>query len=543
MAIPPGLFEFECFEDDEDDCGYLDGIRSLPKEALFEYIRILERMMFMWPCELNVRYYRLLYYTIDLEIEMKYRLEMGKNLLEFLGEEEDCDETLRFVEFTLDFVGRTTTTIMGGGGNDDDALEPVVRFDMMTSMLRHPVLAQRERMTTTRVLEALFEWIVSNPGNEKCVWLFRCEKHLRKEWFSGYIRRFYNSYADDDHIYNRIMVWQYVLNHPDRVDQTIVDLALFKQHIRSVLEDARVYPANVRSDVADMVLHVRPIHKDKGGSAPSDDDDHDIIITDDLRRLAVDVITEAGGNRLSFYHNQENVHSIEDAAAILPILKELSRRFHDKIPEQSRDLFDTKLESVFRRVIDNNMQKGDDDVQHEPWDSSAIKKSLVRIETDHQYYHGYRLSQILDFVIAFIRNADEKQTQNELWRRLFEELRDMVDKCSTGYALRLLNTLSGFDDQLSLTIPEEERFRSIFYHKFNSRLQNDIKDPDLQTEIMYEMTLPSSEPGLRIHFLDFFRQVFPSIAEEMMDEFRDILTETDIDLYLRKAFSDYETGG
>jgi hypothetical protein len=114
----------------------------------------------------------------------------------------------------------------------------------------------------------------------------------------------------------------------------------------------------------------------------------------------------------------------------------------------------------------------------------------------------------------------------------------MSGKCSTGYVVRLLNVLSGFDD-FSIQIPIEESLKSMFFHRINQKIK-DIEDFEKRDHVLYEMTIPSSYPELRPHFLGFFREIFSQLKEELYKSFEKDMTVTDFDLYLRKVLYDYE---
>jgi glutamate formiminotransferase len=64
----------------------------------------------------------------------------------------------------------------------------------------------------------------------------------------------------------------------------------------------------------------------------------------------------------------------------------------------------------------------------------------------------------------------------------------------------------------------------------------------LQEKVVEEMTIPSFNYDLRKNFLKFFRKNMLSIREEMYQEFKNHISDSDYDLYFRKAISMYENG-
>ena len=56
------------------------------------------------------------------------------------------------------------------------------------------------------------------------------------------------------------------------------------------------------------------------------------------------------------------------------------------------------------------------------------------------------------------------------------------------------------------------------------------------------MSIISSDYASRLNFNNFFIKNLSSIREELYKEFKDHITDTDFDLYMRSAISTYETG-
>ncbi len=116
----------------------------------------------------------------------------------------------------------------------------------------------------------------------------------------------------------------------------------------------------------------------------------------------------------------------------------------------------------------------------------------------------------------------------------------MAGTCSSGYATRLINTISGFGD-FNMRISWREQIISNLTGRLNAIIR-EMDDLDLQEKIIEEMTVESSEYERRKHFLKFFRQHILGIMEEMYEEFKEHITDTDFDLYFRQAVSMYELG-
>jgi hypothetical protein len=217
---------------------------------------------------------------------------------------------------------------------------------------------------------------------------------------------------------------------------------------------------------------------------------------------------------------------------------------------------------------------------------NKIKISLNRIFMDKTYYFNNTLSTIIVKLWSYIKNNENKK---EMKKRLLEELEDMSGTCSSGFLSRLINVLSGFgefdiyiswDDQIisnfagrlnsyARKITDND---SPFYNKqFDSVLELYLNKNKLYTDkifkdrkelflslaenreeaisncvenfsedVLNEMMIKSSNFAKRQNFLLFFRTFMPSIYEEMFNEFKNIITDSEFELAFRKAISCYE---
>jgi hypothetical protein len=489
-SIPTKLFELDSFDTDDE---FLSLVRQLDSAMILEYCRILERMYALWPCSLNMKYLKTLFFstkdTTSLPIE--YRLEIGKTIFDDI----DCiPEKKRIVQFLSELCIHIHISL--GYATFQYLIEKISTED------------DNQRQLFDETVDGLYTLITqcTLPEHIRCQYIFRSQCILPKDRFSGFLQNFFQT--SDLSVPIRLMVCQYVLHHLDHIDENIVDITGILAYIETLLCDIVEF-THVRTDVADMILSVPDKNKH--------------IIPVSIRDQAMSVIRDASGNQFSFYHNNENVHSIENNN-ITPILHKLQNAYKTVIRQKSLET-DIEIVSAKRTTSMNN-----------------IDVALIRIQLDNQLYNNLKLAHIFQLIIAYIQDEKNKDIADELWIRLLEELDEMANKCTTGYALRLVNTLSGFDDSLTIRITDEERFRSIFFHKFNKLLE---KEHDENTEeyanILYEITIPSSRPESRAAFLKFFRRVFPTLSLEMQEEFKHELTETDIDLYLRKAFCEYDS--
>jgi hypothetical protein len=200
-----------------------------------------------------------------------------------------------------------------------------------------------------------------------------------------------------------------------------------------------------------------------------------------------------------------------------------------------------------------------------------IISSLNRISMDRILYSKYNntLSGILLKIWTYIENNEYK---NEMKKRLLEELQDMSGTCSSGFASRLINVLSGFgefniriswDDQIMSNLTgrlnkfaqQITQTDSIYYTKYKEPIKENYKNiPDIYNSdfnniiqefaynVINELTNNSSDYTSRTNFCLFLRITLPIIKEDLYQEFKDHMTDTDFDLYMRKGVMMYESG-
>jgi len=280
--------------------------------------------------------------------------------------------------------------------------------------------------------------------------------------------------------------------------------------------------------------------------------DNIVILNVDLKKRAEDVLRdyyESGISHLysydtgrsvrTFYENKENIHciSLESAQEILDFLVE-------EFPIRARHRLQYYIEWIDRALLHWKDPK-DEDHNERIQRIQRIHLALYRIDKDWSQ-HGrlrHRLYDIFQMVVSYIDKFGDKEKDHdrkELERRLLEELEEMSGTCSTGYAIRLLNVLTGYRD-FQIRIPPEYALRCRLFQKLNSVISSiaDI-DPERAGRIMDQMTLPASCYDERTEFLILFREQLPQLKEELYQEFKDMMTDTDYDLYLRKAIFLYE---
>jgi hypothetical protein len=265
----------------------------------------------------------------------------------------------------------------------------------------------------------------------------------------------------------------------------------------------------------------------------------------EVKQKARDMIKNLGfkGSKgKTIFDNAQNVHTKEIEQSVIEILEHLTTLpLARKFGEES-DYID--FEFVYEDLV-NKMTTAEYYMEEEKRDSVLI--SLKRIDLDRALYSkmSCTLEKILLRVWSYISKNNYKE---ELFKRLLEELVDMSGWCSSGYAFRLLNTLSGFGE-FSLRISFTDQIIANFQARFIARINalpeevEDIEKEYTKSDIMTGFTVTMNEdPILRKKFLNFFMIHMPRIREEMWPEFKEYIDDASFDLSFRKAIAQVVEG-
>ncbi len=246
---------------------------------------------------------------------------------------------------------------------------------------------------------------------------------------------------------------------------------------------------------------------------------------DEIRDIARTIIIALGGeDNHNIFKNKQNVHNRYIEQSVQEIVDRLVA-YHpkDKKTYTFKDIKDTILKSI----------KDDEKELKE-----KVEGSLIRISLDRAVYgnSNVTLITILLKVWTYIQDSPFRE---ELEKRLIEELNESNSKCSSGFASRIVNTLSGFDENMSISIGFDDQIASNLEARLNSKI-NQITDEEYMDKVLEEMTIPNIHYNLRRNFLRFFRENISKIRQEMYEEFRHYITDEDFDLYIKKAVLRYE---
>lgn len=266
---------------------------------------------------------------------------------------------------------------------------------------------------------------------------------------------------------------------------------------------------NKRADATDVLLQYAQFYKEKA-------------------KIMIMKLGNIGGDSKTVYNNAQNVHSKEVEDGIKDAI-EFLQTYNIMRDEITKDEID--LAYVERKVFELLEDK------YTNINKDKVVVSFNRIGMDKALYSKYncRLVHILLRIWTYISSHDN---QEELQKRLIEELEEMSDTCSSGFASRLVNSISGFGD-FSTRISWGDQINANMFGRLNARIRN-MDDLELQEKVLSQMTINSNNFDERQDYLRFLRENMLDIRKELFDEFKSYISDTDFDLYFRIALSNYE---
>lgn len=332
---------------------------------------------------------------------------------------------------------------------------------------------------------------------------------------------------------------------------------------------------NLRADAADVVLQL--------GSEENKKTAREIIM----------ILGRQDGDVKTIFDNAQNVHVDEIEQSVLKaieFLSGISMKTLSGVPGTAQITFEyvkkqieEELEKSKPKEPKRKTKKYKEEKKNYDEKEDKIKISLNRIYMDRALYSNYNCS-LLHILLKIWTYLSTHESCEDMKNRLLEELNDMSGTCSSGFASRLVNVISGYGD-FNLTISWRDQIVANFTGRLNARARDiaseehiqkngklynfrecnyigcDVENDDhrsddaqhkkkllnmlekFQENVLEEMTVNSNEFAARKNFLKFFRKNMLGIRQELYEEFKEHIPDTDFDLYFRAAIATYETGG
>lgn len=299
----------------------------------------------------------------------------------------------------------------------------------------------------------------------------------------------------------RILSCQYLFEKCNINDPELVDF--LEKFLLSVAGNHNL-PDDLRADSCDVLLQYGK---------------------DETRDLARTIIVALGGeDNNNIFKNKQNVHNRHIESSVQDIVDKLVA-YHPK--DKKTYLFKDIKDTILKSINDEEKEL-----------KEKVEGSLIRISLDRAVYGNSNVT-LVTILLKLWSYIQDSPYQEELVKRLLEELNESNSKCSTGFASRLVNVLSGFDENMSISIGFDSQIASNLEGRLNNKIR-EIHDEEYMEKILEEMTIPNIHYNLRSNFLRFFRENISKIREEMYQEFKHYITDEDYDLYFKRSIIKYE---
>jgi hypothetical protein len=357
-------------------------------------------------------------------------------------------------------------------------------------------------------------------------------------------------------IYYKILACQYLLKK--KIDK----VEIFEYLSKFMTDENLDY--NRRSDAADILIRYG---------------------NEEFKQLARNVLFFLGSEnkQTTIYDNKQNVHVQEIEESVVEILEKL---YDTKIIHiNGKEITLQDAINQFYNFLKNNNIIQIKDVKSSNEDCEEmkmIKKAFERIELDNITYSKFnmKLSRIFLLIWSYIYNH---KYQHELKIRLYEELIDMYNTCSSGFISRLVNVVSGFDN-MNIKISFKQQIISNFKGRIQKKIQSitdensvfrnnkiitrdiivlnsddisnkkdvkiqqildsgvslDIYMEKFQEKVLNELIINTDKYSERKNFSLFLKVVVQNIYMELYNEFNQYISDDDFELYFREAVYTFE---
>jgi hypothetical protein len=309
------------------------------------------------------------------------------------------------------------------------------------------------------------------------------------------------------------------------------------QHLLQMTEDT------ISEEEKTKIMHnLLDIAKDESLEDNARADAADVVMrlgTEELKHLANQIIREMGMGKLSggmrnkgtimdssatIYSNSQNTHSFSDQTTT--IMEELV--VNTIANKEYAEIYDELIVLVKKYATGEN-GKIDNSIKF------RAMKALTRVNQDTATFTKYNitLSTLLVLVWCRIESYDDTQIQEELKKRLVQELIDMGETCSTGHADRFVNVLSGYE--FTLKVSWEEQLISNIVGRMNARMR-DCNDLEIRETLEIARTELASEEEKEV-YKKFIETNLEELKLELYSEFveENHLTEEEFEVYFTKG--------
>ena len=218
------------------------------------------------------------------------------------------------------------------------------------------------------------------------------------------------------------------------------------------------------------------------------------------------------GKKDDFYQSSENIHSEYLSESACNIIRSLrSERLSAKVDANS-DVSPITSETIYSSI--ENYTKTDEEKE-------MLRKIFFRIQTDPTRFERLTILDILILVYHKMQLLIKANvtSSSDIYYRLYQELSESNDTCSTGYFIRILNVLQGYvkEKEFQLRIDPKDELHSVVFARLNLALR---RLGTTERDSVLESISSDTDKSVAEEFI-----LFNSPEEELLDQYSSLLDE------------------
>jgi len=339
-----------------------------------------------------------------------------------------------------------------------------------------------------------------------------------------------NNQDQIDSVYEKIIEMSSNRNYNDKIRANAIDILIRSNNkkyldrsnvlLEKLRQDERINNDNndihqIRKNINKLrqIVHQQPV-------TLNDEDDIELqhVLFEQIRNLEnrANNIIENQKRKATVYNDSQNVHNHEINNSIINIASNL---VSSETPPSNMLNIDDELKRWYPEYENHKTQ---------------IDASLNRINTDSsKFKDNMTIKMVFDKVVGIISKSPHN---NELIRRLGEELYEMNGLCTTGHMSRIVNVLQGFDD-----LPEELKIKinpkDEIYATISAFLTSEIQKSKDSEQLMDDMIDSNMENHMR--YLNFVSENMKTKVKELEKEYRGIIEADELKVYIHDSLLNY----
>lgn len=195
------------------------------------------------------------------------------------------------------------------------------------------------------------------------------------------------------------------------------------------------------------------------------------------------------------YSDSQNVHDTDINSSAQKLIDKLIEKYIDIIRENTPEDMKRFIETYFYSINITN--------------TAVLERIFIE-----------RSDKLLHLTFALLHHIQNSNYINELNIRLKEEIKDMEHMCTTGHLNRLINVLSGYDDNFSIKISIKNELKAI--------LSNYITKEMTKPEVDENIVAGTYDVEYRPLYITFLEKILNSRILSLYEEYNNKIKDEEL---------------